>query len=71
MDSGTGGRVWGGLGGRGANNQQNDLPAWAQPQQQADNSFASLLGIEEPGATDRSNRLRSAYNPDGAMSYRV
>lgn len=63
--------VYVGLGGQGSNNQQNESPAWAQPRQQADNSFASLLGIDEPGAADRSNRLRSAYNPDGAMSYRV
>ena len=63
--------VYVGLGGQGSNNQQDGLPAWARPRQQADNSFASLLGIEDQGAADRSNRLRSAYNPDGAMSYRV
>ena len=63
--------VYVGLGGHGSNNQQGGLPAWARPREQADGSFASLMGIEEPSAADRSNRLRSAYNPDGAMSYRV
>ena len=63
--------VYVGLGGHGSNNQQDGLPVWARPREQADGSFASLMGIEEPSAADRSNRLRSAYNPDGAMSYRV
>ncbi|MEO6042704.1 MAG: flagellar hook-length control protein FliK [Tepidiformaceae bacterium] len=63
--------VYVGLGGHGSNNQQDGLPAWARPREQADGSFASLMGIEEPSAADRSNRLRSVYNPDGAMSYRV
>ncbi len=34
-------------------------------------NFAALLGIEEGPSTERHNRLRSAYNPDGALSYRV
>lgn len=63
--------VYVGLGGQGSNNQQDGLPAWARPREQADGSFASLMGIEEPSPAGRSNRLRSVYNPDGAMSYRV
>lgn len=34
--------------------------------------FGALLGIEsDPGAVSRHQRLRSAYNPDGAYSFRV
>ncbi len=34
--------------------------------------FAQVLGIDEPDAANRNfNRLRAAYNPDGAHLYRV
>ncbi len=33
--------------------------------------FASLMGAGEPLSIDTHNRLRSAYNPDGALSYRI
>ena len=60
------------LGWNGAREQQQDGPAWAQRRQQAENSsFSSLMGLDEPSPADRHNRLRSAYNPDGAHSYRV
>ncbi len=35
------------------------------------NEFASILGIGEPAALETHNRLRAAYNPDGALVYRV
>lgn len=37
----------------------------------ANGEFASILGIDEPGSSARHNRLRLAYNPDGAHIYRV
>jgi hypothetical protein len=45
-----------------------------QPAAQADSGFAALLGLDEPGdptAIQKLQRLRSAYNPDGALLYRV
>lgn len=42
---------------------RNDTPA--------NGEFAALLGIDDPGSASRHNRLRSAYNPDGAHIYRV
>jgi flagellar hook-length control protein FliK len=62
------GDVYVGLGGQ----QAGD----SQPQQQSrtnganSGEFASLMGLDSP-AIERSNRLRSAYNPDGALSYLV
>jgi hypothetical protein len=41
---------------------------------EAEPGFAGLLGFDEPGdpsATHNLQRLRSAYNPDGALLYRV
>ena len=41
---------------------------------EAESGFAGLLGFDEPGdptATHNLQRLRSAYNPDGALLYRV
>ena len=57
--------------GRGGNGQaagdspsrRNDTPA--------NGEFAGILGLDEPGSAARHNRLRSAYNPDGAHIYRV
>lgn len=37
----------------------------------AETGFAGLLGFEEPALAERHNRLRAAYNPDGAHVYRV
>lgn len=42
---------------------RNDTPA--------NGEFAALLGLDDPGSANRHNRLRSAYNPDGAHIYRV
>jgi flagellar hook-length control protein FliK len=33
--------------------------------------FAAILGIDDPAATSRHLRLRAAYNPDGALLFRV
>ncbi|MBA4180989.1 MAG: hypothetical protein C0506_10415 [Anaerolinea sp.] len=61
-----------GLGWQAGEDQQNDQPGWARRRAEAeDSSFAGLMGLDEPGAAGRHNRLRSAYNPDGALSYRV
>jgi flagellar hook-length control protein FliK len=41
---------------------------------EAESGFAGLLGFDEPGdpsTTHNLQRLRSAYNPDGALLYRV
>ncbi|MEO9254582.1 MAG: hypothetical protein ABI305_03515, partial [Tepidiformaceae bacterium] len=62
--------VYVGLGGQQARDSQRE-------QQQAFNNrpnngeFSSLMGIDEAPAIERLNRLRSAYNPDGALSYLV
>lgn len=42
-----------------------------QGRQSAEPGFASLLGFEEPALAERHNRLRAAYNPDGAHVYRI
>ena len=57
---------------QGPQDQQGGQETGQQRRPEAeDNSFASLMGLEDPGPAERHNRLRSAYNPDGAMSYRV
>lgn len=33
--------------------------------------FAAVLGLDDPSSASRHNRLRAAYNPDGALLYRV
>ena len=64
--------VYVGLGGREAGGGGQDGAPWAQRGQQPRNGeFASILGIGDPGSVERHNRLRSAYNPDGALLYRI
>jgi flagellar hook-length control protein FliK len=62
------GDVYVGLGGR----QAADSQAHQQSTNNRANAgeFASLMGMDSP-AIERSNKLRSAYNPDGALSYLV
>jgi flagellar hook-length control protein FliK len=49
--------------------------AWeqdARPQNRpATGEFAGILGFDEPVAVETHNRLRAAYNPDGAHVYRI
>lgn len=56
--------------GRG-NNEQGGFAEERNNNQPANGEFASILGLDEPASAARHNRLRSAYNPDGAHSYRV
>lgn len=53
----------------------NGDQAWGRDENQhrntSGNEFASILGIDEPTALETHNRLRAAYNPDGALVYRV
>jgi len=64
--------VYVGLGGREAGGNARDGAPWAERgQHPADGEFASILGIGDTGSVERHNRLRSAYNPDGALLYRV
>lgn len=37
----------------------------------ANGEFAALLGLEDAASLGRHNRIRAAYNPDGALLYRV
>uniref|UniRef100_UPI002ADDEC1D flagellar hook-length control protein FliK n=1 Tax=Tepidiforma sp. TaxID=2682230 RepID=UPI002ADDEC1D len=39
--------------------------------QAAPGQFAALLGIDDPAALAREQRLRAAYNPDGSLLYRI
>ncbi|GIW13548.1 MAG: hypothetical protein KatS3mg062_0987 [Tepidiforma sp.] len=45
-------------------------PAPARPTAEP-GEFAAILGIDDPAAAARDRRLRAAYNPDGALIYRV
>jgi flagellar hook-length control protein FliK len=56
--------------GRG-NNEQGGFAQERSNNQPANGEFASILGLDEPASAARHNRLRSAYNPDGAHNYRV
>ena len=53
----------------------NSEQAWGQDERQgnrpATGEFASILGVGETAALDTHHRLRAAYNPDGALVYRV
>lgn len=53
----------------------NSEQAWGQDERQgnrpATGEFASILGVGETSALETHNRLRAAYNPDGALVYRV
>jgi flagellar hook-length control protein FliK len=53
----------------------NSGQAWGQDNgpdnRPSGNEFASILGFDEPANVDTHNRLRAAYNPDGAHVYRV
>lgn len=48
---------------------------WAEQQSQqnrpAAGDFASIFGADQPSSSHTHNRLRAAYNPDGAVVYRV
>ena len=57
-----------------AQQQSRGDSAFGGEQQQAQDGFATLLGLDEPGdnaAIQKLQRLRAAYNPDGALLYRV
>lgn len=41
------------------------------PNRPGNGDFAALMGIGDSTATDRFNRVRAAYNPNGAFDYRV
>ena len=61
-----------GFGGQEARNSGRDGQAAPNNNPQAANGeFAALMGAGEPAATGLHNRLQSAYNPDGALSYRI
>jgi len=54
----------------------NGGQAWGNEDQQPQNrpvsgEFASVLGIEDGASMERHQRLRAAYNPDGAHLFRV
>jgi len=64
--------VYVGLGGRETGGNGSDGAPWAERgQRPADGEFANILGIGDTGSVERHNRLRSTYNPDGALLYRV
>ncbi len=44
----------------------------AQQRRRTETGFAELLGLEQqPSGAERHNRLRAAYNPDGAHLFRI
>ncbi|MCX7616619.1 MAG: flagellar hook-length control protein FliK [Tepidiforma sp.] len=59
----------------GLGTRQGESGGWAdqRPRSAAprDGEFAAILGIEDPAAAARHQRLRAAYNPDGSLLYRV
>jgi flagellar hook-length control protein FliK len=64
--------VYVGLGGRQAPDARGDDDPSNRDRQGQGDEFRNLLGIdEEPAVSDRYNRLRSAYNPDGTHVYRI
>jgi flagellar hook-length control protein FliK len=62
--------VYVGLGGHSARNAQ-DGDQQQRGERPANGQFAAILGTGEVPAVELHNRLRTAYNPDGAHSYRV
>jgi len=48
-----------------------DQDAEESRRRETGDAFAAILGLDSPEPIERHNRLRAAYNPDGAMSYRV
>jgi flagellar hook-length control protein FliK len=64
--------VYVGLGGRQAPDAGDDEGSGGRQGQGRGDEFAALLGVdEEPPASDRYNRLRAVYNPDGSHVYRI
>lgn len=64
--------VYVGLGGGGSPGDTSGDAPWQRGRPRPnDGEFAAILGIDTPAAASTHNRLRSAYNPDGAHSYRV
>jgi flagellar hook-length control protein FliK len=64
--------VYVGLGGQSAGSNGQDQPSSREANSPANGEFAAILGVDQPaGAIDTHLRLRAAYNPDGALSYRV
>ncbi len=59
----------------GLGTRQGEAGGWErEPQQRPaprDGEFAAILGIDDPAAAARHQRLRAAYNPDGSLLYRV
>ncbi|MEJ5221938.1 MAG: flagellar hook-length control protein FliK, partial [Tepidiforma sp.] len=55
--------------------RQGESSGWGdtrpRPAAPRDGEFAAILGIEDPAAAARHQRLRAAYNPDGSLLYRV
>jgi flagellar hook-length control protein FliK len=62
--------VYVGLGGHGAHNSQGG-DQQQRGERPANGQFAAILGAGEAPAIELHNRLRTAYNPDGAHSYLV
>lgn len=56
--------------GRG-NSDQNWGREEASRNRPGNGEFAGILGVGEPAPLETHNRLRAAYNPDGALVYRV
>jgi hypothetical protein len=57
--------------GLGQRHGQGSQPEPGSRDRQEQGGFASLLEIDTAEPIERHNRLRAAYNPDGALSYRV
>ena len=61
-----------GFGGHGAGSAGDNTRGFAGNTGQARaGDFGALMGEEEPAPAGLHNRLQSAYNPDGALSYRI
>ncbi|MBI5947937.1 MAG: flagellar hook-length control protein FliK [Chloroflexi bacterium] len=60
-----------GLGGGHSQSQQQGEQQGSPRNEPSPGGFASVLGIEPAAEVGRHNRLRAAYNPDGAHVYRV
>jgi hypothetical protein len=58
--------------GSGNAHQQGERPSWMATPRGNNGDFANILGVD-PNSTaiERHNRLRGAYNPDGAHLYRI
>jgi len=58
--------------GQGDGRGQERAESWPWQRRRAeDDGFGALLGIDEVAGVQQYNRLRAAYNPDGAHIYRV